>query len=212
MLDHMQLAHRFVGLKEMPGHDVNSPLIMAMLTLDADWPSNDEVPWCAGYVGFVCWLAGLPRTRSLRARSWHSRRRRCPQPANDFLLRWKLLRASTASVTQQAMSTLGPMAAQDSELARIYSDDIADRDAISEPDQKRFDPLMGVPFTGFQQQFRLANEGSLSSEAWAGLVHSHRWLGQQPGVEQWWRQWGNLYRRDFRDYVDGLIREGEAAG
>ena len=70
MLDHMELAHRFVGLSEMPGHNVNHPLIMAMLTLDADWPSNDEVPWCAGYVGFVCWLAGLPRTRSLRARSW----------------------------------------------------------------------------------------------------------------------------------------------
>ena len=66
----MTLAHRFVGLKEQPGHDVNAPLIMAMLTLDAEWPSNDEVPWCSGYIGFVCWLAGLPRTKSLMARSW----------------------------------------------------------------------------------------------------------------------------------------------
>ena len=70
MLDHMILARRFVGLKEKPGHDVNAPLIMAMLTLDADWPSDDEVPWCAAYVNFVCWLAGVPRSTSLRARSW----------------------------------------------------------------------------------------------------------------------------------------------
>jgi len=70
MLDHMELARRFIGLKELPGHDVNHPLIMAMLTLDAEWPSSDEIAWCSGYIGFVCWLAGLPRTRSLMARSW----------------------------------------------------------------------------------------------------------------------------------------------
>ena len=70
MLDHMELARRHIGLKEMPGHDVNTPLIMAMLLLDAEWPSDDEVPWCAAYVGWICWLAGLPRTKSLMARSW----------------------------------------------------------------------------------------------------------------------------------------------
>jgi hypothetical protein len=38
------------------------------------------------------------------------------------------------------------------------------------------------------------------------------WQMQQPGIQQWWREWGGAYPQEFRDYVDGVIREGEAAG
>jgi uncharacterized protein (TIGR02594 family) len=44
--------------------------IMAMLHLDAAWPSADEVPWCSAFVNYVCWLYGTERTENLRARSW----------------------------------------------------------------------------------------------------------------------------------------------
>ena len=68
--DHaFQLAERFVGTKEVGG-DFDNPAIMAMLKLDNDWPSNDEVPWCSGFVNYICWLARLPRSKDLRARSW----------------------------------------------------------------------------------------------------------------------------------------------
>jgi len=63
------IALRFVGTKEVAGRMAN-PLIMAMLKLDAAWPEDDEVPWCSGAVNFVCWLLRLPRSKSLRARSW----------------------------------------------------------------------------------------------------------------------------------------------
>lgn len=65
-----QLAERFVGVKELPGDAVNSPFVMAMLTLDASWPKTDEVPWCSAFVNFVCWQLRLPRSKSLAARSW----------------------------------------------------------------------------------------------------------------------------------------------
>jgi uncharacterized protein (TIGR02594 family) len=64
-----QLAQRFVGTTEVSGRMAN-PLVMAMLNLDASWPEDDEVPWCSGFVNFVCWLLRLPRSKSLRARSW----------------------------------------------------------------------------------------------------------------------------------------------
>jgi len=35
---------------------------------------------------------------------------------------------------------------------------------------------------------------------------------QQRGVQQWWIEWGVLFPQQFRDYVVGAIREGEAAG
>ncbi len=69
MLDAYQIAMRFVGIKEMAG-DFDNPQIMAFLKLDADWPEHDEVPWCSGFVNYIAWLLRLPRSKSLRARSW----------------------------------------------------------------------------------------------------------------------------------------------
>ena len=48
-----------------------------------------------------------------------------------------------------------------------------------------------------------------------GLFESQRhalavFLGN-PGGRQWWEANQHWWEADFRDYVDGLIREGEAA-
>lgn len=63
------LAQRFTGIKEVGGN-VDNPQIMAMLKLDNEWPSEDEVPWCSAFANYICWLARLPRSKDLRARSW----------------------------------------------------------------------------------------------------------------------------------------------
>jgi uncharacterized protein (TIGR02594 family) len=64
-----QIAERFMGLKEIPGSEHN-PQVMAMLHLDQEWPEGDEVPWCSAFVNYCAWLLNLPRSKSLRARSW----------------------------------------------------------------------------------------------------------------------------------------------
>ena len=64
-----QIAERFIGLEEVPGREDN-PAILAMLKLDANWPEGDEVPWCSAFVNYVAFLLRLPRSKSLRARSW----------------------------------------------------------------------------------------------------------------------------------------------
>lgn len=67
--DAFTLAERFLGLEEVAGH-VDNPQIMAMLRLDAAWPESEQVPWCSAFVNYICWLANLPRSRKLNARSW----------------------------------------------------------------------------------------------------------------------------------------------
>ena len=63
------IAQRFIGVAEVGGQ-VENPMIMAMLKLDNSWPEHDEVPWCSAFVNYICWLLRLPRSKSLRARSW----------------------------------------------------------------------------------------------------------------------------------------------
>lgn len=57
------------GVSEIAGNQDNFA-IMAMLTLDNQWPEHDETPWCAGFAAFVAMNAGLKRSKSLLARSW----------------------------------------------------------------------------------------------------------------------------------------------
>lgn len=67
-----QLAHRFVGQKEVVGKGSN-PLILGMLQLASTWPSDDSVPWCSAFVWFWAFLYDLPRPPravALRARAW----------------------------------------------------------------------------------------------------------------------------------------------
>ena len=64
-----QLASRFIGTKEVAGSIAN-PQILAMLKLDGNWPQDDSVPWCSGFINYIALLLGLHRTKNLRARSW----------------------------------------------------------------------------------------------------------------------------------------------
>lgn len=68
-IDAFDVAQRFAGIEEFDGQ-LDNPQLMAMLKLDVDWPEGDEVPWCSAFVNYVCWLLRLPRSKSLRARSW----------------------------------------------------------------------------------------------------------------------------------------------
>ena len=58
-------------MKEVPGAAAN-PLILKMLQLDQKWPKDDSVPWCGGFLNYICWLGRWPRSKSLMARSWLS--------------------------------------------------------------------------------------------------------------------------------------------
>ena len=63
------VAQRFVGLKEVSG-PMSNPLVLGMLQLDTSWVQNDETAWCSAFTNFICHVLGLPRSRSLAARSW----------------------------------------------------------------------------------------------------------------------------------------------
>lgn len=64
-----QVAHRFIGVKELEG-SANNPLIIAMIDTCQEGIIDDEVPWCSAFVNFIHKFLGLPRTHSLRAKSW----------------------------------------------------------------------------------------------------------------------------------------------
>jgi hypothetical protein len=123
----------------------------------------------------------------------------------------RLLQASTASVTQQSVTAQQTLTIQDPEMARIYWQGMADRADLSGEDRQRFDPLVGMHMAHTQLQLRLVRDGILNPGIWTDMQPGVRWRAQQPGFQQWWDQWAKNYSGDFRAYIGGLIREGEAA-
>ena len=47
---------------------------------------------------------------------------------------------------------------------------------------------------------------------WQGAMRGNAWILRQPGPRQWWNEMKFTFTDEFADFVDGLIREGEAAG
>ena len=125
----------------------------------------------------------------------------------------RLLAASTSTTTDNYNNSMNTLIIQDPVMARIFWDGLADRETLSEPDRRRFDPMMSMTVNSFQQHFRLARDGVLGSEAWTDIEKGQSYLAHQPGFRDFWTQWREAaYSGRFRDYMDGLIRESEAAG
>ena len=66
-----KLAERYVGIKELDG-EANHPLVQWWNSLCGELALDmpDSIPWCSAFVNGICWELRLPRSKSLRARSW----------------------------------------------------------------------------------------------------------------------------------------------
>jgi len=62
-----------------------------------------------------------------------------------------------------------------------------------------------------QQQLSLAKDNLIDADVWGSQVRGFQWILRQEGALQWWNEYRGNSGDDFRDYMDGLIREGEAA-
>ncbi len=123
----------------------------------------------------------------------------------------RLLEAAGADAMMQVVSQSSVLMAQDGEVSRIFWDGIADRSSLSEADRRRFDPVISMQFAGYSQQHEYSLRGLADTRAWKTQQRGMHWQLEQPGVRQWWREWRGTFAEEFQHFVDGLIREGEAA-
>jgi uncharacterized protein (TIGR02594 family) len=72
-------AREFNGTREIPGRG-NNPQILKWWSLIRAPFTNDETPWCAGFVGGVLEECGIKSTRSASARSYEKWGRRLDRP------------------------------------------------------------------------------------------------------------------------------------
>ncbi len=125
----------------------------------------------------------------------------------------RLVRSSTSAITMESTNGVSKLIAENPDVARVYWAGLADRRSLSESDRQRFDPMVSMSVGVFDQEYDPLQDGMMSERVWRRRKRSMAWLMQQHGMQQWWSDWGRaLYEPEFCDLIDGLIREGEAAG
>ena len=69
-MSYYQLAKTFEGTKEIRGPKHNKVVLAFYADVGHSWVDNDEVAWCAAFVGAMLERSGMRSTRSLAARSY----------------------------------------------------------------------------------------------------------------------------------------------
>jgi uncharacterized protein (TIGR02594 family) len=64
----IQVAKRFLGIKEIEGQKDNPFVVWCLSTCGLD--TSDETPWCSAFINAICFMLGLQRSNSAWARSW----------------------------------------------------------------------------------------------------------------------------------------------
>jgi hypothetical protein len=123
----------------------------------------------------------------------------------------RLLRSSTASASTSVQNDATSLMVQDPELARLYDAGLTDRSSLSDVDRRRFDSMIGMWVGGWNQEFEFSLDGVIAPSVWDTRLRTMRMHLRQPGMKRWWSEYREMYGEHFSRFIDGLIREGEAA-
>jgi hypothetical protein len=122
-----------------------------------------------------------------------------------------LLRVSATSTTAQITMSQNEMIAEDSEVSRTFWDGCRNSESLSQEERDRFQIMLTNQAQGFHQSFEFHLKGVGSDASWFYTRNGMRWFAAQPGFQLFWLPSREAYIPEFCDFVDGLVREGEAA-
>jgi hypothetical protein len=146
--------------------------------------------------------------------------------ASPSLFRWSLvylagqirqntrvLKVSTTSAVATSDLEYYKLLLSDPELEITFSQGLVDRASLSDLERRRFDILFDMTMRTFQRDYFFAQDGAIKDSIWQGERKGYTMMLCSPGGRQWWSESvsPNYYGDEFRSYLEGLIREGEAA-
>ena len=122
------------------------------------------------------------------------------------------LQVSTTAALGDQEIEFSKLMIEDPEISRIFEVGAADRDSLSEAERRKFDAFLRMIVATFQRNFFVEQDGALKASLWEAEIRGNTRILRQPGSRRWWDEWRFNFGDEFVDWVDGLIREGEAAG
>ncbi len=117
-------------------------------------------------------------------------------------------KSANASATVAAMADWYVTMGNNIESSTLFYNFMADPDALTP--QERFQAVMNSHglFIIFQNSFYLVKEGTLDAEMQVSLTSAMLGAVGQPGFKFFWDQRKSYFFKDFRLYIEDLIKNG----
>ena len=123
----------------------------------------------------------------------------------------KLLRTSGAAAMGDADIAINNVLLGDTELMRVVTQGMTDPASLSSPEFDRFGIAMDTMMRAFHRSFVFARSSGIDDSLWQTEVRSYSYVIRSAGGQQWWSYNRGMFSDAFSDFLDGLIRQGEAA-
>ena len=123
----------------------------------------------------------------------------------------KLLQVSTtvAIASSERLSTSAMM--DDPLLVRIWTMETAEYESLPEDRQASLGAFVGMQISTIQQNYYFQKDGVVRDQVWKAQRRMAASLLRQAWTQKVWSDGRFGFSDEFGDFVDGLIREGEAA-
>lgn len=121
----------------------------------------------------------------------------------------KATKSANATATVAAMANWYVEIGNNSESSELFYNFMADPDLLTP--QQRFQAVMNSHglFVIFQNSFYLSKEGTLDSEMQQSLTSAMLGVLDQPGFKFYWEQRKLFFFKDFREYIEDIIKNGK---
>jgi hypothetical protein len=125
----------------------------------------------------------------------------------------RLLQVSaTVAIATSERSSVSTML-DDPSLTRIWIIETAEFESLPELEQARLGAFVSMQVSRLQQNYYFRKDGVVRDEVWKAQSRSYGALfRQQDWMQKIWSNARFSYSDEFGEFMDGLIREGEAAG
>lgn len=104
----------------------------------------------------------------------------------------RLLKASLATSTRESTNQITGLLASDREALRVFYAGVQSRETLEELDKQHFDALISLYLEALLQSYQ--------QDYLDGLKRAD-WMLKQPGIQEFWREFDELYEEGFKDYI-----------
>jgi hypothetical protein len=97
-------------------------------------------------------------------------------------------------------------------LVRMWTIETADFESLPEIEQARLSALVTMQISTLQQNYYFQKDGVIKDEVWKAQIRFFASLFRRAWLQKIWSDARFAYSDKFGDFMDNMIREGEAAG
>ena len=124
----------------------------------------------------------------------------------------KLLQVSTTVAIANAERLSTSAILDEPSLIRMWTMETPEFESLPEIEQARLGAFVTMHISTFQQNYYFQKDGVVRDEVWKAQSRSYSSLfSRQAWMQKIWSDARFSYSDEFGEFMDGLIREGEAA-